>query len=273
LSLVGTTVAAQDDKAGTSYVATGDSLAAGVGSSDPGTLAYVPLTQQHLMGLLGKPRLGLINLGISGETSSTFITDGQLDAAVEVLGARNGDENPNNDVAAVTLNIGGNDAIGLFLYWFGNCAGQVPRPPVCQFAFNYVLYTFEQNLGVILAALRSAAGPDTPIAVATNYNPLVQPLCYFYFPVAIDTVNVILEGGTEFGGIVVPEDGGFNDLTRRVAAEHDVIVADLVPGGEFPALLGAKDIQPDCAHANDDGHELMADTFKDAVKDLWLAEP
>ena len=271
LALAGANVGAAPLSGGPLYLAMGDSLAAGVGSSDPDTLAYVPLNREHLVVLLDEPNLGLVNLGVSGETSAKLITDGQLASAIALLTERNSDRSQKNDVQVVTINIGGNDAIGLFLYWFGNCAGQgIPRPPQCQFAFNDVLFQFEQNLDIILSDLRTAAGPHTDIVVATNYNPLVQPVGFFFFPQAIQTVNVILEGGENFDLLVVPEDGGLNDITRRVASDHGVLVADVVPGGEFPALLGPKDIvaeEFDCAHANDDGHEIIADTFKDALKD------
>ncbi len=270
LSFAGAGVGAESLTGGPLHLALGDSLAAGVGSSDPDTLAYVPLLREHLADLLDEPKLGLVNLGVTGETSASLISDGQLASAIALLAERNSDRSQKNDVQVVTLNIGGNDAINLFLFWYQYCAGNVPRPPFCQAVFNGVLLQFEQNLDVILSDLRTAAGPHTDIIVATNYNPLVQPACYFSFPVAIDTVNVILEGGEEFGGIVVPDDRGLNDLTRSVAGRYGVLVADLVPGGEFPALLGPKDIvaeEFDCAHANDDGHEIIADTFKDAVKD------
>lgn len=271
LSFAGAGVGAASTAGGHLHLALGDSLAAGVGSSDPDALAYVPLLRSHLVDLLSEPKLGLINLGVTGESSASLISDGQLDSAIALLTERNSDRSQKNDVQVVTLDIGGNDAIGLFLFWFENCAGKgIPRPPVCQFVFNYVLFQFEQNLDIILSDLRTAAGPHADIVVATNYNPLVQPACYFSFPQAIETVNVILEGGTNFDFIQVPADGGLNDLTRRIASRYGVLVADLVPGGEFPALLGPKDIVAelfDCAHANDDGHEIIADTFKDAVKD------
>ncbi len=94
----------------------------------------------------------------------------------------------------------------------------------------------------------------------TYYNSLVNPGCPFS-PLA-QLADIVLEGGIP---VLVPI--GLNDLIRSIAADHDALVADLVPGGVFPALLGPSQIQPDCLHANDDGYEIIADEFKDAFKD------
>ena len=48
---------------------------------------------------------------------------------------------------------------------------------------------------------------------------------------------------------------------------HDAKVAELVPGGVFPALLGPSNILPDCVHANDSGYQIIADAFADAFED------
>ena len=235
------------------YVALGNSLAVGVGSSDPSTLGYVPLFQEHLKDLLADPNLGLLNAGHGGDTSTTLISHGHLDAALDELEARNGDKRSKNDVEAVTVDIGGNDIFGLLFV----CAAGLT--PTCVAAITTTFATFSFNFDAILGELRNAAGPDTPIIAMTYYNSLVNPGCPFS-PLA-PLADIVLDGGIP----AVPIE--LNDLIRSIAADHDALVADLVPGGVFPALLGPSQIQPDCLHANDDGYEIIADEFKDGFKD------
>ena len=136
------------------------------------------------------------------------------------------------------------------------CAGGFTT--ACVDAVTATFATFSLNFDFILGELRTAAGPDTPIIAMTYYNALVNPGCPFS-PLA-PLGDVVLDGG-------VPLPFGLNDLIRSIAAVHGALVADLVPGGVFPALLGPSQIQPDCLHANDDGYEIIADEFKDAFKD------
>ena len=102
------------------YLALGDSLAAGVGASDPAVTGDVPQFYQLLRQELacqpaGQPSCGslaLRNLGVGGATSTTLLAT-QLPEAVAELQARNGDPNPYNDVRVVTIDIGGNDVFGV----------------------------------------------------------------------------------------------------------------------------------------------------------------
>ena len=235
------------------YIALGDSLAAGVGASDPLTTGYVPRFHDHVKDFVGDNGVSLMNLGHGGDTSTTLISHGHLAAAVAELGTRNGDTNPKNDVKAVTLDIGGNDVTPLI----GLCAGGVT--PTCTAAISSIFGTFSGNFYATLGALRAAAGPDTPIIVMTYYNSLVNPLCPFSALAPLG--NVVLEGEPLIG---LP--AGLNDIIRFIAPLHGAKVADLVPGGVFPALLGPSDIQPDCLHANDSGYKIIANEFKEALK-------
>ena len=88
------------------YLALGDSLAFGTGASSP---------QHGYVGILGSffqmPPHGnvdaTINLSIPGETAGSFISNGQLAQALAVINS------PANDVPVLTLDIGGNDLLGL----------------------------------------------------------------------------------------------------------------------------------------------------------------
>jgi lysophospholipase L1-like esterase len=237
------------------YMALGDSLAWGYGASDPDTKGYVPLFHDFLESKewWNRPLL-LNNLSIPGATSTSLISD-QLPAALEELEARNGDWWwwPFNDVTVVTVDIGGNDLLALL----DVCADGIT--PECQAAIGTTFATFSANFDYTLDELREAAGPRTTIVVMTYFNSLEGPGC----PADLVPLGeAVLEGNPAIGLPV-----GANDLIRSIAAAHDAEVAELVPGGEFPALLGESNILPDCVHPNDSGYQIIADAFVDAFED------
>ena len=235
------------------YLALGDSLGWGYGASDPATKGYVPLFRDFLESEDAMDTdLFLNNLSIPGATSTSLISQ-QLPTAVAELEARNGDKKGNNDVEVVTVDIGGNDLLAILPV----CAGGVS--PACAYAISSTFATFSANFDFTLDELRTAAGPDTRIIVMTYYNSLAGPGC----PAGLVPLGeIVLEGNPYLG---LPQ--GANDLIRSIAAAHDAEVADLVPGGVFPALLGPSDVLPDCVHANDDGYQIIADAFADAFED------
>jgi len=229
------------------YMALGDSLGVGVGASDPATTGYVPLFRDFLESDEGLDSdLFLNNLSISGATSGSLITQ-QLSAAVAELEDRNGDKNDQNDVAVVTVDIGGNDVLPLI----GVCGGGVTAE--CAAAISATFATFSANFDFILGELRTAAGPDTPIIVMNYYNSLVATGCPLNALAPLG--DIVLEGAPPLLPL------GLNDLIAAIAAPHGAAVAETF------GRLSPNDIQPDCVHANDDGHEIIADQFKDAFKD------
>lgn len=257
------------------YIALGDSLAEGVGASDPLTTAYVPLFHNFLTRALpadtlrravpiDNPRnamppdnqraavsaknLVLTNLGHGGDTSSTLISHDHLAAAVAELEARNGDKKPSNDVRVITLDIGGNDLFAVLPV----CSGGLT--PTCVTAISTTFATFSANFNFILGELRTAAGPDTPIIVMTYYNPLVNPACPFNALAPLG--DIALEGDPALG---LPQ--GLNDLIRSIAAIQGAEVADTF------GLLAPADLQPDCLHANDSGYAIIAGEFAEAFED------
>jgi len=231
------------------YLALGDSLGWGYGASDPATKGYVPLFRDFLESEDALDTdLFLNNLSIPGATSTSLIS-AQLPTAVAELEARNGDADPDNDVVVVTIDIGGNDLLALLSV----CSGGFT--PECQTAIVTTFTTFSFNFDFTLGELRTAAGPDTPIIAMTYFNSLEGPGCP---PELVPLGEIVLEGDP---GLGLPQ--GANDLIRSKAAAHGAIVADLVPGGVFPDLLGSSDILPDCVHANDSGYQIIADAFAD----------
>jgi lysophospholipase L1-like esterase len=240
------------------YMALGNSLGWGYGASDPATKGYVPLFHDYLESRepLHIPLL-LNNLSIPGATSASLITD-ELPAALAELKARNGDWWwwPFNDVKVVTVDIGGNDLLALLL---GVCAVD-PTSRACADDISSTLATFSANFDYILGELRAAAGPRTTIIVMTYYNSLVGNGCPMSGLASLG--EMVLEGNPALGLPV-----GANDLIRSIAAAHNAEVAELVPGGVFPALLGPSNILPDCVHANDSGYQIIADAFEQAFED------
>jgi lysophospholipase L1-like esterase len=231
------------------YLALGDSLAVGVGSAETG--GYVPLVHAYLGAALTPGRspdppgaqngawLKVRNLGVGGETTTSMIGGGQLAHAVAILEKQNGDRSPDNDVKVVTLDIGGNDLAGLI----GLCASPGVTVEQCQLAAYQAVGAFGSNFAVIVAQLRAAAGPDTPIVVMTYYNPLAGGGCP-----AVDA---------SLAGAVV---AALNSTIAAVASAYDALVADAASAG-----IGAGDLAGDCLHPNDSGYQKIAGAFINAI--------
>ncbi|MQB00258.1 MAG: hypothetical protein GEU78_08200 [Actinobacteria bacterium] len=234
------------------YVALGDSLATGVGASDRAETAYVPLFHEYLRENLscGRgdsqvcPSLRLNNVGVSGATSTSLLQV-QMPQALAELQARNQDATSRNDVAVITVDIGGNDVFPLVAV----CAGGFTAD--CQLGIQQRFTTFIQNFTLTLNQLRAAAGPDTEIVVMTYYNSLVG--CNL---AALSSLgDVVLEGAP---GILAM---GLNDWIRAIAAGAGASVAETY-GRLGPAdLVGGTD----CLHANDSGYRIIADAFAQAI--------
>ncbi len=132
------------------YVSLGDSLAVGVGASDPRERGYAPLYRDLLEKETGR-EVTLIGLGVAGETSESFVNgpDPQLLRAREALA-----ENPG---AVVTLSLGGND---LRSVQGGTDAER-----------EEALVRYAQNLGYVLRTLEGASDPAPQVSVLALYNP------------------------------------------------------------------------------------------------------
>ena len=232
------------------YLALGDSVAAGVGASRPG-LGYVPLVADALRGArqcgddqaLGCLR-EVVDLSVSGATTTSLLA-AQLPAAVAALQARNGSATPDDDVRLITLTVGGND---LFQPVLAAC--QDPTAPLCSSTVATQLRQVATNYGTILGALRAAAGPATTIAVTTYYNGLAAPGC----PAGAlsGLAQVVLEGGPG-----VP--AGLNDIVRQAAQAAGAVVVETAP------VVQPAEIRPDCLHPTDQGHADIARAVTGAV--------
>lgn len=232
------------------YIALGDSLSEGAGASDARATGFVPLVHESLD---GGP--ALLNLGHSGDTSDDLLAHGHLDDAVAEIERRNGDDNTDNDVTLVTLEIGGNDLLRLYftLVITGRCPDVESsiNDPACTEPLRAVLDAFEPNLVTALDALQEA-DPSLRIVLLTLYNPFPEDAR------AGPVGDLSLEGMAE-----TPFEEGLNDIVRRQAEAHGVIIAEVYAPfqGRSDELISGDDIHP-----NDDGYRVIADAVIAALE-------
>lgn len=239
------------------YLALGDSVAAGVGA--PEGLGYVEVLAGQLSdarncgtGQALGCRLELDNRSVGGATTVSLIS-GQLPGALDLLEERNGNRTPVDDVRLITITIGGNDVfnpvIGACATGFTTVCGQTVARQFAQVSTNYA---------AILGQLREAAGPRTTIAVMTYYNPL--PTCVLNGLSAL--AGVVLEGGPGLPA-------GLNDVIRQAAATAGALVVETGSVTGPTKFTGGLD----CLHPSADGHADIADEFFDVVNASVVGGP
>ena len=211
----------------------------------------------------GCRQLQLVNLArsavpeLNGEPAKPGVTtqvliDEQLPAATALLRARNHDANPRNDVEFVTITVGGNDIFGPVT---GACLAGVT--PECITAIGTAFNGFATNYTSILAQLREAAGPATPIVTMTYYNPL--PYCYIG---DADPGGATMLGNYVREAVPVPGLGpvGFNGLITAISHQYGAQVADTFGALGVGDFVGGTD----CLHPNKSGHTKIATAFENA---------
>lgn len=228
---------------GNLYLALGDSLGVGLLSSMPDTRGYVA----QLHGLLER-RAGhaiqLRNLSVSGETTHSFLTGGQLTAAQETLTEA---RRAGWRVSPITIDLGGNDLRAL--QGTDNAARAVG------------LAQFRTDLGQIFDALIAATTVDgarqSDIITMTVYNPY--------------------GGDSQVAYSDAWWVARFNAAITDEAAKRDVAVADV-----YMRFLGhERELTwvPLDFHPNNHGHRVIAEAFWRATgydttpPDLQLVEP
>ena len=207
------------------------------------------------LALVNLSRPGIPNVA-GGVTTATVLEPGdQLDQAVALLEARNGNRNAHDDVRVITVSVGGNDFSGIAVQ--ACVLSTVQCAPTLEMTFA----GFADRYDAILRALRETAGPDTTILTPALYNPL--PYCDAGAAVGVQWVqhagDVVLEGGDLVPGVTVAR--GYNDVLRDVAARYDVTVVETF------GLLDADDLVggADCTHPDGRGHRTLAHLFVAAV--------
>jgi lysophospholipase L1-like esterase len=238
------------------YLALGDSLSEGIGASDAEETSFVALVHDGL-----GPNIELMNLGAAGNTSRDLI-DEQLDRATDEIATRNSDANPENDVAVITLEIGGNDLLEIFfdLVLPGICPNLEDglNNPECVQKVRETLDTYGPNLDEVLTRLREA-DPDVPIFLLTLYNPFSGGTA------ALDElVELALEGRPD-----TPFPEGLHDIVREQAATHDTHLVEVSPHFHGKAR---QYIARDLIHPNDTGYRVMADAVLKEMRDTGLID-
>lgn len=256
-----TASASADLKPDREYVALGDSLAVGVGATVPDQLGYVARFNNRYFRANGNGPGVLTNLSVSGETSATFISRGQLAAAVAAIG------NPDRDVELVTLDIGGNDLLGLLSP--GSPCTVDPDSLACQADVAATITAFAGNYGQIvgtLAAVLAAEPGDETLMVMTYYN-LFDGIGHPLEP-AVD--RALLGGDLKIDCVAFhpvfgnPANIGVNDVIACVGQSFGATAVDVHPLFDGRALelthMAVGDFHP-----NNHGHKVIAQAFVDEV--------
>jgi lysophospholipase L1-like esterase len=244
--------AASDTNAVHYYLSLGDSLAAGDQPNGDFTHSY---TDQLFADLKADdPTLRHVKRGCGGETTRTVIFrnpcgyphGSQLAEAVAFLHAHR------QFVSLVTIDIGGND-IGLCIF------------NLDQDCLDDGIAAIEQNLPVILSALRSAAGPDVPIVGMNYYNPFLvfwfesPPIAEAMNQMMVGQVNPALEAAyAEAGDPVADVETAFSTTDWTLEGDVPLNVLRIC---QWTWMCTNFDV-----HANTAGYGVIAQAFLDVIQ-------
>lgn len=216
-------------------LALGDSLAAGVGVDELRD-GYVSRFH-HAVSQADGVDYGLQNLGVSGETSASMLSSGQLDRAEQILLSQS--------AGYITVDIGANDLFGHLQS--PDCGGDLTAP-ACQDRVNRTLDAYRVNVTAMLDRLTRVSG-EAQVILLQIYNPFSLGL-----------------GATEQGQQSSAVVARLNSVAAEVAAAHGVAVADgFTPLQQTTAVTTHMlDADPDI-HPNALGHDLLAAALVAAV--------
>lgn len=222
---------------GRGYIALGDSIDYGIGASSPDK-AYIPQFHAYLESAVFLQKADLHNLAVPGATARDIKQSQLTQARTETI-----IHNPR----VISWGGGGND-----LLQFINspeAATCMKGNPSCLARLNALLNEFEQTADRTLRELRETAGPDAPLYVRTQYNPLLKTACGGPTLPLAQLANAVLEGSPS------PRlERGMNDRLRELAHKHGAKVIDIfVPFYLYPDAL----IADDCVHPNDAGYAAI----------------
>jgi len=185
-----------DSRARWDYVALGDSLAAGVGARR----GYVARYAQHLQGDTGT-RVRVINLGVSGQTSTQLLHAIRHDPAMQKALGR---------AEVVTLNIGLNDlGQATASYESGTCGGQ--QNEAC---LREAVARVEGNWDAIIQEILSLRSTEDTIirSAGLGYTPRVGKVFEPYVSeVSRHIASAAAEGDIPYVEIHLPSEGMSED--------------------------------------------------------------
>lgn len=264
---VSTTATARAGDSGVRYyVSLGDSFSVGVQPLGQPPQVDIETDQGYPDQLYARlrptmPNLRLVKLGCGGETTrsmrfgSVDPSEGfscgppdfylhryphktQLAEAISFLHAHRG------HVSLITIDIGGNDAIG---------GGGVPQ--------------IQANLPVILDGLRAAAGAGVPIIGMTYYDPFLPSVWFGSFDLA--AVSAEAQGLVAFNDVLAADYAAAGDPVADVQGAFDSTVTTLQPDGspldvervcQWTWICLAGDIHPNAV-----GYGVIASAFMKVV--------
>ena len=200
------------------YIAIGDSIAAGVGSSLPRERGY-PAILRDWMTELGDAAAPMVNLARPGETAASFVSGGQLDELrAEVALA----QEAGLPLTAVTVSLGGNEILQV------SDAGISDR--------QAALDDFRGSLESAISEVRSAVGPEVPVVLTNYYDPTNgDPAAQFS-----DSWWI----------------AQFNTVIAEVAGAHNCVVADVA--GAFAGNVDDFTLYPADVHPTNQGYLAIA---------------
>ena len=228
---------AQAHDSGRGYIVLGDSIDYGVGASSPDK-AYVSQFHAYLEPTFFQGKADLHNLAVPGATALDIIQNQLTQALTETI-----IHNPR----VISWGGGGND---LRMFIASPQAATCLKGNVsCLARLNALLDEFEQAADHSLRELRKTSGPDAPLYVRTQYNPLLKAACGGPTLPLAQLANAVLEGSPS------PRlERGMNDRIRELAHKHGAKVIDtFLPIYLNPDAL----IAADCVHPNDAGHTAI----------------
>ena len=206
------------------FLALGDSLAANVGVSSP-LEGYVSRFHSYVERETGR-QLGLVNLGVSGE-STISIHQQQLPAALEELDRLRNDGDPATRVSVLTLDLGANDLLG---HLASPSCRQDIRGDACAARLDSAIVSFGENYAEILDTLADRIEPDTEFYVMTIYNPFDFGIGIPFEADSNDVVermNEIIAVEAERVGAIVAD--AYTPMSGNAAAWTHMLSADIHP--------------------------------------------
>ncbi|HEY7134141.1 MAG TPA: SGNH/GDSL hydrolase family protein [Acidimicrobiia bacterium] len=251
------------------YVAVGDSLATG-DAAPPGSGYADDLLARWRS---RHPGLTLQDFGCANETTVTMMHGGfcgypqgnQLSAAEAFLRAHR------SEVAVVTIDIGGDDVVG---------CGLNGLDVAC---LQRSLETVGANLRVILAGLRDAAGPGTPIVGMNYFDPFLtrwlegpagRSFAEATVPLDDQVSRILGEAYGAFGAPVADVEGAFatHDFTTMTARRYGTVPVNVAHVCDWlDATCTATGADLVGVDANASGHRVIADAFAAVTPSLSSA--
>ncbi|MEZ4520157.1 MAG: SGNH/GDSL hydrolase family protein [Thermomicrobiales bacterium] len=177
---------AQPVQSATVYIALGDSIAAGIGSSLPRERSYPALIGDLIARQLERP-VRVENLATPGESASSFPSSNQMrDLRLLVDEVQTAQQ----DIETVTVSLGGNELL------------EIQDAPLAD--RMAALASFESAFPLALESIRSAVGADPRIFASTIYDPTGEnPDVEFSEAWWIEQFNMVIRDASSIDGVTI----------------------------------------------------------------------